>query len=228
MANAVIRSVTAGSVRTDGITSTSFITGAGLKKCMPMTRSGRPVAMAISMIGMDEVLVARTASGEATTSSRAWKISALRSNDSTTASTTRSQSPRSPISVVKDRLPRAAPWAASSSLPRSRARSRDFWIPARLRSATSGLTSRTTVGRPALAVNSATPPPICPPPTTPTRLILIAPPGSRLSNDSRQSDSVTVTDSMTTSSTGRSPGPVRTSWMAVATSTPLTTLPNSA
>ena len=33
--------------------------------------------------------------------------------------------------------------------------------------------------------------------------------------------------SMTTSSVGRSPGPVETSWMAVATSRPLTTLPNS-
>ena len=45
-------------------TSISFITGAGLKKCVPMTRSGRRVARAISMIGSAEVLVARIASSE--------------------------------------------------------------------------------------------------------------------------------------------------------------------
>ena len=38
-------------------TSSSFITGAGLKKWVPMTRSGRCVARAISMIGSDEVLL---------------------------------------------------------------------------------------------------------------------------------------------------------------------------
>ena len=96
VANAVIDAVTASLVRTDGMTSTSFITGAGLKKWRPITCSGRPVAMAISMIGMDDVLVASTASGEVTASSSTAKISAFRSNDSTTASTTRSASARSP------------------------------------------------------------------------------------------------------------------------------------
>ncbi len=42
-------------------TSSSFITGAGLKKWVPMTRSGRWVARAISMIGSDEVLLTRMA-----------------------------------------------------------------------------------------------------------------------------------------------------------------------
>ena len=169
VANAVIDAVTASLVRTDGMTSTSFITGAGLKKWRPITCSGRLVAMAMSMIGMEDVLVASTASGELTTSSSARKISALRSNDSITASTTRSQSARSENSVVNVRLPMAAAWATSSSLPRSSARSSDFWTPARLRSAASGEISLTTVGSPALAVSSATPPPIWPPPTTPTR-----------------------------------------------------------
>ena len=43
--------------------STSFIAGAGLKKWMPHTRSGRLVATASSTTGSVEVLVARMASG---------------------------------------------------------------------------------------------------------------------------------------------------------------------
>ena len=42
-------------------TSTSFMTCAGLKKCMPMTSCGREVTLAQSMIGSDEVVVARIA-----------------------------------------------------------------------------------------------------------------------------------------------------------------------
>ncbi len=44
-------------------TSTSFSTGAGLKKCIPTTRSGRPVTSAISVTESADVLVARIASG---------------------------------------------------------------------------------------------------------------------------------------------------------------------
>jgi hypothetical protein len=44
------------------ISSTSAIRGTGLKKCMPMKRSGRAVAAASAVIEIDEVLVARTAS----------------------------------------------------------------------------------------------------------------------------------------------------------------------
>ena len=42
-------------------TSTSFISGTGFMKCMPMKRSGRFVAAASSVIEIDEVLVARIA-----------------------------------------------------------------------------------------------------------------------------------------------------------------------
>ena len=45
--------------------STSGISGAGLKKCMPTTRSGRVVAAAISVTESAEVFVARIASGAA-------------------------------------------------------------------------------------------------------------------------------------------------------------------
>ncbi len=44
-------------------TSTRRITGAGLKKCNPITRPGRLVAAAIAVTDKDEVFVARMASG---------------------------------------------------------------------------------------------------------------------------------------------------------------------
>ena len=45
------------------ITSTSFITGTGLKKCIPTTLSGRLVEAAIPVILSPEVLEAKTTSG---------------------------------------------------------------------------------------------------------------------------------------------------------------------
>ncbi len=55
--------MTASSVATVETTSTSFMTVAGLKKCIPMTSCGRSVALASAMIGSDEVVVARIAPG---------------------------------------------------------------------------------------------------------------------------------------------------------------------
>ena len=53
------------------MTSTSFITGTGLKKCMPMTCSGRLVWAASLVIEMDEVFDARmTCAGRRVSSSR--------------------------------------------------------------------------------------------------------------------------------------------------------------
>ena len=43
--------------------STSCISGTGFMKCMPATRSGRRVAAASLVIEIDDVLLARTASG---------------------------------------------------------------------------------------------------------------------------------------------------------------------
>ena len=43
------------------ITSTSFSTGTGLKKCIPITRSGRDVTAASDVIGIDDVFEARIA-----------------------------------------------------------------------------------------------------------------------------------------------------------------------
>jgi len=58
-------------VRTVLTTSTSFITGAGLKKCIPATCSGRSVAAASEITGSDEVVLARIACRGAIVSS--WR-----------------------------------------------------------------------------------------------------------------------------------------------------------
>ena len=87
--SASMSSTTSASVTTVLTTSTSGMIGAGLKKCMPMTRFGRWVATEISVTDSEEVLVARIASGLQTRSSSA-KICCLRSRCSGTASITRS------------------------------------------------------------------------------------------------------------------------------------------
>src|SRR3954454_6112416 len=77
-------SSTSGSVTTVVTTSTSFCTGAGLKKWMPTTQPGRPVAVDSSVTDKDEVLVAMIASG-ATSSSTRRITSCLTGSCSTTA-----------------------------------------------------------------------------------------------------------------------------------------------
>ena len=54
-------STVSSAVRTVRTTSTSFITCAGLKKCMPTTCSGRVVAAASAITGSDEVVEAMIA-----------------------------------------------------------------------------------------------------------------------------------------------------------------------
>ena len=56
--------------RTPAITSSSAITGAGLKKCMPTTRSGWEAPAAIAVTGREEVLVASTQSSATISDSR--------------------------------------------------------------------------------------------------------------------------------------------------------------
>ena len=55
--------------RSPATTSTSFMTGAGLKKCMPTTRSGPGTPAAISVTDSDDVLVASTQSSRTTSAS---------------------------------------------------------------------------------------------------------------------------------------------------------------
>ena len=78
-----------GEVSTVEMTSTSFITGAGLKKCSPATRAGYRVPPAISVTDSEEVLVARIASARQASSSWAYRV-LLRSIRSGMASITRS------------------------------------------------------------------------------------------------------------------------------------------
>lgn len=83
------------------MSSTSGSTGTGLKKCMPITRPAFRVAMPSFMIGIDDVLDARTASGSVTTRSSSRKISVFTDSSSTTASTTSWRSAKSSRSEVK-------------------------------------------------------------------------------------------------------------------------------
>ncbi|MPM68079.1 hypothetical protein SDC9_115010 [bioreactor metagenome] len=76
------------------ITSTSFNTGTGLKKCMPITFSGRLVHAAISVMERDDELVARMVSG-GQVSSNSRNTFFFNSMFSATASTTKPQSLKS-------------------------------------------------------------------------------------------------------------------------------------
>ena len=98
-------------------TSTNRMTLAGLKKCMPITDSGREVAVAISSMSSALVLVARIAPGLQIASSRE-KTSFLMSIRSNTASMTRSTSARSARSSVG--VIRAIRSSTSASLNRPR------------------------------------------------------------------------------------------------------------
>ncbi len=160
---------TSGSVTTDRMTSTSFNTCVGLKKCMPTTLPGRPVCTPISVIDSDDVLDANTVSGPQIPSSAA-NTAALSSIRSGTASTTRSHSARSASSVVVVIRPSSTAFPASSSLPRATARDVECsrWPSPRARP--SSFTSTAITVRPVRASTSAIPAPIVPSPTTPTVL----------------------------------------------------------
>ena len=91
-ASLVTAAATAGSVARPLTTSTSRITGAGLKKCRPTRRPGwlSPAAMAVG--DSEEVLVASTQSG-ATTFSRSANRACLTARSSATASITHAAGP---------------------------------------------------------------------------------------------------------------------------------------
>ena len=157
---------TCGSVTTVLMISTRFCTGAGLKKCTPMTRPGWALAVEISVTLSEEVLVARIASG-ATMPSSSWKICFLISSDSTTASTTKSASCRS-LSVVLSVI-RPSRSAASASVSFSRLTAREVecsrcWRP---RATASSFSSTPMTANPLRANTSAIPAPMVPRPTTP-------------------------------------------------------------
>ena len=83
------------------------MTGAGLKKCMPTTRSGPGTPAAISVTLSDEVLVASTQSSR-TTSATLPNSSRLSSSDSGAASITMSASASAPTSAAASSGPARA------------------------------------------------------------------------------------------------------------------------
>ena len=98
-------------------TSTSFMIGAGLKKCIPTTSWGRLVACAHWMIGSEDVVVARMAPG-LQISSRFSNRVVLICRSSAIASTAMSTSARSSSEVDPVSRPSTSSLADSSSLPR--------------------------------------------------------------------------------------------------------------
>ncbi len=125
--------VTSSAVRTVGTISTSRITWAGLNQCIPTTSWGREVAVAHSITGREDVVVAMIAPGRMTASISA-NSARLTARSSTTASMTRSQSASAERSVVP--RTRASVAARSSeeirplATPLSRERSRFLRTPA--------------------------------------------------------------------------------------------------
>ena len=172
VANAVASSIVASDDVIARTISTSDIIGAGLKKWIPQTRSGRPVSMAISTTGSVDVFVARIAPSAQMRSSSV-KRCFLAARSSTIDSITRSQSAISPRSATARTRPRTASRSASSSLPRSTCFPSDFSSPATMASAVLCARLRSTTSMPALAATSAIPDPMIPEPTIPTRLIAI-------------------------------------------------------
>ena len=143
------------------ITSTSFSTGTGLKKCIPITRSGRSVAAASEVIGIEEVFEARTALGRAAPSARR-KSSSFTAASSTTASSSRSAATRSSTAVdAREHLVRVGAALLGQLLEALR-------IAASPRSVAPGAASYSETRRPDAATTWAMPPPIWPRPTTRT------------------------------------------------------------
>ena len=73
-------------VTIDGMSSTRCCTGTGLKKCSPSTFSGRRVAIASFMIGIDDVFDARIVSSPSRILSTFVNKSSFSSSDSMMAS----------------------------------------------------------------------------------------------------------------------------------------------
>ena len=152
--------------------SASAIWGAGLKKWMPHTWSGRCVAIASSMIGNVDVLLARTVPG-AQIRSNSVNRSFFVVRSSTTASSTRSHAASSPRSLTARTRATMSLAASASSRPRSTCFATDRSRPPTAACAASLVRLRSTTSSPALAATSATPDPMWPEPTMPSCFTVI-------------------------------------------------------
>ncbi len=146
--------------------SSSRISGAGLKKCIPTTRSGCLAPAATAVTSREEVLVASTQSSATISLSRP-SSSSFSSSDSGAASITSSHSRRSSSAGAASSSP--APRSASSALqrPRSAPRARCPRAASSPCSSACSTGSCTRVRVPASAPSCAIPAPIVPAPTTP-------------------------------------------------------------
>ncbi len=163
-----IRSSVSAEVVSEGMSSTSCMTGAGLKKCTPMTWWARPDTAPSLTIGIEDVLDARIASSL----TRIWPTrrnrSSLVASSSDAASTTRSRSARASRSSVNVMRSSTAVTSSAVILPRDSARRNEPSTRVAAALAASALISITTTSDPARAVTSVMPEPISPPPMTPT------------------------------------------------------------
>ncbi len=167
-----IASTVASSVSGPRISSTSGMTGTGLKKCIPMNRRRRPgpTAAARSPMEIEDVFVAKIAASGAATS-RSDHSRDLTSTSSKTASMTRSAAPACPRSAVGSTRARVVSRSSAPSRPLLTARSRLAAIRSRPAWARVRSGSYRSTWRPIWAWTWAMPWPISPAPATNTRSI---------------------------------------------------------
>ena len=146
--------------------STRFITGTGLKKCIPITRSGRSEAAARRVSEIEEVLEAKIVSGPQI-ASRLLSTFDLISMFSTIASTTSARSASACGSVAVAMRPSVASAASAAIFSRLIRRARLASMAPRPRASASAFRSCISTGNPAAAKICAIPAPIVPAPITP-------------------------------------------------------------
>ena len=158
---------TAGEVLSPAMTSTTFISGTGLKKWNPAKRCGTRNPAAIAVTDRDDVLVANTASGPTIDSSSAKRLF-FTSSRSTIASTTRVQSARSESCVAFFSRALLAVRAPSVSRPFSCILSHWPVIELTASDTASARVSNSLTTLPACAAICAMPRPMAPAPMMPT------------------------------------------------------------
>src|SRR4051812_45003354 len=126
------------------------------------------------MMGIDDVLLASTASASTTTRSSVANTSSLAASISGTASITIWRSAMSPMSIVYRSRSSAISMASASSLADRTPRDSDVSMRLRPDALNSSFDSATSTSNPARAHTSAIPEPMSPHPTTPTRSIVLS------------------------------------------------------
>jgi len=149
-------------------TSTSFITGTGLKKCIPITCCGRDVVEASLVMEIEDVFEARITSGRQMRSS-SRNNSDLIPSFSEAASTMKSQLASLERSVVGAIRLSVSSFCASVIFALATSRSRFLAITVSARSSNFCSRSHSVTSYPLRANTCAIPLPMVPAPMTPTR-----------------------------------------------------------